>query len=223
MHRMSEADIYSYLTRNGDSLTAIKKNTEMLRQEFTIESQRVAHNLSQLDPYNKDRHEAEAQRIYQENNAALDRVLMEIASTSPQEMPSTIEAINRASRAAKVPKNLAKAVLSLPIILFAAFPAALFYEVIFLFVVGAIVVVLLIINSFIFKIAVPEITDSFFSIENKLAAFSLLKLLYGVCYVIAVGVGFRHLRKGVTLMDTFFILFMEPLVNLLSMFNGGKR
>ena len=222
MQQMSEADIYNRLTKDGDSLTVIKKNTEMLRQEFTIESQRVAHTLSQLDPHNKERHEAEAQRIYQENNAVLDRVLMQIASTSPQKMPSPIEAINKASKAANVPKNQAKAVLSAPIILFAAFPAALFYEVVFIFGVGAIVVVAAIVNYFIFKIDTSGLTASLKGPDVKPMAILLFKLLYGICYVIAVVMGFKHLRKGGTLSEAFNMLFFEPLENLMSIFSGGK-
>lgn len=222
MQRMSEADIYKRLTKDGDSLPAIKKNTEMLRQEFTIESQRVAHNLSQLDPHNKDRHEAEAQRIYQENNAVLDRVLMQIASTSPQKMSLPVEAINRASQAAKVPKAQAKAVLSVPVILFAAFPAALFYEVVFIFAVGAIVVVAAIINHFIFKIDISGITPSFRDPDTKAMAVMLLKLLYGICYAIAAIIGFKHIRKGGTIGEAFNMLFTEPLTNLMSIFSGGK-
>lgn len=222
MQRMSEADIYNRLTKDGDSLPTIKKNTEMLRQEFTIESQRVAHTLSQLDPNNKDRHEAEAQRIYQENNAALDRVLMQIASTTPQKMPSTIEAINRASKAANVPKNQAKAVLSMPVILFAAFVSALFYEFVFVFGVAIIGVVAALIGHFIFKIDTSGLLSSFWGPDSKSTLILLLKLIYGICYVIAVVVGFRHLRKGGTLGEAFEMLFWEPLIYLMSLFGGGK-
>lgn len=217
MQRMSEADIYNRLTKDGDSLPAIKKNTEMLRQEFTIESQRVAHNLSQLDPHNKDRHEAEAQRIYQENNAVLDRVLMQIASTSPQKMSLPVEAINRASQAAKVPKAQAKAVLSLPVILFCAFPAALFYEVVLVLAVGAIVVVAAIINHFVFQIDTSGIVASATALDRWLIA----KVIYGICYVIAVIVGFSHIRGGGTIGEAFNMLFTEPILYLLSLVGGG--
>lgn len=222
MQRMSEADIYNRLTKDGDSLPAIKKNTEMLRQEFTIESQRVAHTLSQLDPHNKDRHEAEAQRIYQENNSSLDRVLMQIASTTPQKMPSTIEAINKASTAANVSKNQAKTVLFMPVILFASFVSALFYEFVFVFAVAIIAVVAAVIGHFIFKMDISGIFSGVLGQENRPTLILLLKLIYGICYAAAVVVGFRHLRKGGTLGEAFNMLFWEPLTYLMSLFGGGK-
>lgn len=219
MQMMSETDIYNRLTKDGDSLPAIKKNTEMLRQEFTIESQRVAHTLSQLDPHNKDRHEAEAQRIYQENNAALDRVLMQVASTTPQKMPLPIEAINRASEKTQIPKNQAKAFLSLPLILFCAFPAALFYEVVLIFLVGAIVVVAAIVNHFIFHID----TSSIVATAKEFDRWLIAKVVYGICYFVAVIIGFSHIRGGGTVGEAFNMLFMEPIVELLSIVGGGKR
>ena len=135
---MTEAEVYQYLTKDGDSLGTIKKNTEMLRQYFSTEAERVTHSLAQLDPHNKDRHAAEAQKIFQESNIVLDRVLMQIASTSPQELPLPIEAMNKASSITQVPKNQAKAILALPLILIAAIPAALLYSIV---VIGTIWIV----------------------------------------------------------------------------------
>lgn len=222
MQRMAESDIYNRLTKDGDSLPAIRKNTEMLRQEFTIEAQRVTHTLSQLDPHNKDRHEAEAQRIYQENNAALDRVLMQVASTTPQKMPLPIETINRVSEKTQIPKNQAKALLSLPLILFCAFPAALFWGVVFVFVVGVVVLVGAFIGHFVFDVQVSGVVRGMISLlesDKYLGA----KILYGIFYFIAVILGFSHVRGGGTIGEVFLTLFVEPVTNLLSMLGGGGK
>ncbi len=219
MPAMTEAEVYQYLTKDGDSLPAIKKNTEMLRQHFTIESQRVVHTLSQLDPHNSDRHEAEAQRIYQENNAALDRVLMQVASTTPQKLPLLIDTLNDASKKTQIPKNQAKAFLSLPLILFCAFPAALFYEVVLILLVGAIVVVAAIVNHFIFHLD----TSSIVATAKEFDRWLIAKVVYGICYFFAVIIGFSHIRGGGTVGEAFNMLFLEPLVELLSVVGGGKK
>ena len=88
---------------------------------------------------------------------------------------------------------------------------------------AAIVVVALIVSYFIFKMdASGFIKSSLSGSDAKPMAILLFKLLYGICYVIAVVVGFRHLRKGGTLSEAFNMLFFEPLENLMSMFSGGK-
>ena len=219
MPAMNEAEVYRYLTQDGDSVSAIKKNAEMLRQQFTIEYQRVTHALSQYEPYNQDRHTAEAQRILHENNGSLDRVLMHIASTSPQKMPLPVEAINRASEAARVPKAKAKAVLSIPVILFAAFPAALFYEVVLVLSIGAIVVVAAIVNAVFFKID----TSGLVAGVSELDRWLIVKVVYGICYIVGVVVGFGHIRGGGTLGEAFNMLFTEPLLYLLSFGSNGKK
>ena len=223
MPAMNESEVYQYLTQNGDSLPAIKKNTEMLRQHFTIEAQRVAHALSQLDPYNKDRHQVEAQRIYQENNAALDRVLMHIASTTPQKMPIPVEGINKASVAAKIPKNQAKAVLTFPFVLFMAFPAALFYTIALFVVVGLVVLVALVVNAFTLKMDISGMKEAVATVGFWVIA----KITYWICYVFAVFLGFSHVRGGGSFGEVFMELFLNPITSLAEMFNGimsaGKR
>lgn len=219
MQQMNEADIYNYLIKDGDSLASIRKNTEMLRQRFKTEYERTAHTLKELDPHNQDRHEAEASRIRESNSQSLDRVLMHIAATSPQKMPLPVEAINRASEAARVPKAKAKAVLSVPVILFAAFPAALFYEVILVCSIGAIVVVAAIVNAVFFKID----TSGLVAVVSELDRWLIAKVVYGICYIVGVVVGFSHIRGGGTLGEAFNMLFTEPLLNLLSGVSGGKK
>lgn len=224
MPAMNEAEVYQYLTKDGDALGTIKKNTEMLRQHFTIESQRVAHALSQLDPHNQDRHAAEADRILHENNGTLDRVLMQIASTSPQKMSLPDEAINKASIATKVPKAQAKAVLSFPVILFAAIPAGLLYAVGVAFAIGLVVAVAAIVNALVFKMDVSGITASLKGLDY----WFIGKIWYGIWYVVAVVSGFMSVRSGATLWETFNMLFFEPLSELLDLAgaatgSGGKK
>lgn len=215
MPAMNEAEVYQYLTKDGDSVGTIKKNTEMLRQHFTIESQRVAHALSQLDPYNQERHAAEAQRIYHENNGVLDRVLMQIASTSPQQMPLPIEAINKASEMTGIPKDKAKAVLSIPVILIAAFPAALLYTIGFIFAVGLVGFILAIINALTLKIDFsgminPETVDSWL----------VVKVLYWIAYALAAIYGFAQVRGGGGLMAVVEELFLDPVLYILEVINS---
>lgn len=210
MPAMDEAEVYQYLTKDGDSIGSIKKNTEMLRQHFTVESQRVAHGLSQLDPNNKERHSAEAERLLHENNGTLDRVLMRIVSTSPQQMPLPVEVINRASEVTKVPKNQAKAVLSFPVILFAAIPAGLLFAVGIAFIIGAIVAIAAIVNAFVFKMDVSGIRASLKGLDY----WFIGKIWYGIWYVVAVVAGFMNVRRGATLWETFNTLFFEPLSQL---------
>lgn len=216
MSAMNEAEVYQKLTKDGDSLAAIKKNTEMLRQHFTVESQRVAHNLSQLDPNNKERHSAEAERILHENNGVLDRVLMEIASKSPQKMPLPVEAINKASEATKIPRNQAKAVISFPVVLFAALPAAVFYTMISIIAVVAVLFVALVADDILLKIGLKEWLANYKDIDKKL----VIKVWVSVCYIVAVIRGYMMIRRGGTIREMFNELFSKSLIEILP---GGKN
>lgn len=216
MPAMTEAEVYQHLTKDGDSLGAIKKNTEMLRQHFTIESQRVAHALSQLDPHNQDRHAAEAERIFHENNGVLDRVLMQIASTSPQKMSMPVEAINKASATANVSKNQAKAVLSFPIVLFAALPAGLLYAFASALSVALVFGVAYVVNMFTLKLDIASWTAGL----NQVDGWFWAKVWYVIWYVVAVVQGFRKVRSGASLWETFNELFFEPIFAMLSSGKG---
>jgi hypothetical protein len=206
MPAMTEAEIYERLTKDGESLQAIRKNTEMLRQHFTVEAQRVAHALSQLDPHNQDRHAAEAQRIHQDNNAVLDRVLMQIASTTPQQLPLSVEAINKASVKANVSKDQVRAVLSFPLILFAALPLGAAYAIgsaLCIFIAGFVI-------SFVSGLLKIRI-----SLPNTSGLPATFIVWFFIWYAVAAYQGFSKVRSGQSIPQTFFELFFEPILMLL--------
>ena len=153
----------------------------------------------------------------------LDRVLMHIASTSPQKMPLPVEAMNKASEATKIPKNQAKAVLTFPFVLFAAFPAALLYTVALFCIVGMIALVALVVNAFTLKMDISNIRES----VTAVGFWAIAKVTYWICYVLAVFFGFSHVRSGGSFWEVFEELFLNPIGSLAEMFNGimnaGKR
>lgn len=97
MQEMSETEIYEFITKSGNDQDSIRKNTRQLREKLADEKERRVHSLTQLDPDNQDRHEREAERIFEEKNRKIDTVLLQIADKSSVKLPLTREATLKAS------------------------------------------------------------------------------------------------------------------------------
>jgi hypothetical protein len=122
----TEAEIYSYITKDGSSTEAIRQNTRMLRDLFLQEKERRIHALTTYDPYSKDRHEGEAEGIHEERSRKLGNVLMEIANMSSQQLPMHKEEFIKTSQKVGMPRTHIKAWAAFPALLIVASPILAF-------------------------------------------------------------------------------------------------
>lgn len=122
----TEVEIYNYITKDGATTEAIRQNTQMLRDLFLQEKERRIHALTTYDPYSKDRHAGEAERILEERSRKLGNVLMEISDHSSQELPAYKERFIDASQKVGMPRTHIKAWAALPALLIVTAPIFIF-------------------------------------------------------------------------------------------------
>lgn len=103
----TEAEIYEFIIKDGKDMDSLRRNTQTLRDQLVEEEEKRVLALSKIDPQNKERHEREAARIFEEKSRKLDEVLMGIAENSTVKKPLPDDVITGASRALTGSRKLA--------------------------------------------------------------------------------------------------------------------